>query len=256
MKKQAEQNGGKLHVLNGNHEIMNVAGRFRYATEEGMNEFQRWEKISHWAQRLKCKCKSDVSKCEAQIPTVSEDAHTARRTALQPGGYVAKRFLSNNPVSIVVGSTAFAHGGLHPKHVDYGISRINRETMNWISKGDRSADVPWFLSGRNAVVWSRQYSHPDENKCNCEMLQTALRSLSQAERMVVGHTVQYPMGINAACDDSVFRIDVGMSNGVCDAHPEVLEIIEDREVRRLRPLQSAQVLVSASKANKKIVNTN
>ena len=69
--------------------------------------------------------------------------------------------------------------------------------------------------------------------------------------MVVGQTVQYPEGINAACDGSVFRVDVGQSSGVCGAEPEVLEIVQDREVRRIRAQASVQVLVSASQALKK-----
>ena len=71
--------------------------------------------------------------------------------------------------------------------------------------------------------------------------------LPRTTRMVVGHTVQYG-GINAACDGSVFRVDVGQSSGVSGAEPEVLEIIEDREVRRIRAHASVQVLVSASQA--------
>ncbi len=60
--------------------------------------------------------------------------------------------------------------------------------------------------------------------------------------------MQYPRGITAACNDSVFRVDVGASSGVADAEPEVLEVIDDRLVRKLRANQAAQVLVSASDA--------
>lgn len=49
---------------------------------------------------------------------------------------------------------------------------------------------------------------------------------------MVGHTIQ-EAGINAACQDQVYRIDVGMSKGCGDGAPEVLEIIDDRVVRRL-----------------------
>ena len=44
--------------------------------------------------------------------------------------------------------------------------------------------------------------------------------------MVVGHTVQYS-GINAACDGSVFRVDVGQSSGVSGAEPEVLVVCQE-----------------------------
>ena len=41
-----------------------------------------------------------------------------------------------------------------------------------------------------------------------------------AQRMVVGHTIQ-EAGINTACNDRVFRIDVGLSQGCGDGAPEV-----------------------------------
>lgn len=37
---------------------------------------------------------------------------------------------------------------------------------------------------------------------------------------VVGHTIQ-EQGINSACAEQVFRIDVGMSKGCGDGEPEV-----------------------------------
>ena len=51
--------------------------------------------------------------------------------------------------------------------------------------------------------------------------------------MVVGHTIQ-EAGINSACDDRVFRIDVGLSKGCGNGEPQVLEIIDDKEVRQLQ----------------------
>lgn len=40
LRKEAAEAGGQLIVMNGNHETMNVAGRFRYATQSGIREFQ------------------------------------------------------------------------------------------------------------------------------------------------------------------------------------------------------------------------
>lgn len=50
---------------------------------------------------------------------------------------------------------------------------------------------------------------------------------------VVGHTIQ-EAGINPACDEHVFRIDVGMSKGCGDSEPEVLEILNDKVLRRIK----------------------
>ena len=57
--------------------------------------------------------------------------------------------------------------------------------------------------------------------------------LPGAARMVVGHTIQ-EAGINSACNDRVFRIDVGLSKGCGNGMPQVLEIINDKEVWQLQ----------------------
>jgi hypothetical protein len=58
--------------------------------------------------------------------------------------------------------------------------------------------------------------------------------------MVVGHTIQDRRGINSICNDTVIRVDVGLSKGCGDGEPQVLEIMNDRELRVLSahsPLQ-------------------
>lgn len=39
---EAEMSGGRLLMLNGNHETMNVARSFRYVTPAGLEEFRNW----------------------------------------------------------------------------------------------------------------------------------------------------------------------------------------------------------------------
>ena len=57
----------------------------------------------------------------------------------------------------------------------------------------------------------------------------AMRVLQQvgAKRLVVGHTVQ-KSGINSACGDKLFRIDVGLSAYYGDNPTQVLEIAGGR----------------------------
>lgn len=44
--------------------------------------------------------------------------------------------------------------------------------------------MPDFLNGRQAVVWARNYSAENEERCDCEMLQSALSMVPGAKRMV------------------------------------------------------------------------
>lgn len=53
LQQEAHAAGGALHVLTGNHETMNAQGRFRYATMEGTQLFQRWQRVEALAGALK-----------------------------------------------------------------------------------------------------------------------------------------------------------------------------------------------------------
>ena len=58
-------------------------------------------------------------------------------------------------------------------------------------------------------------------RCDCSALHQALQLVGgNAQRMVVGHTIQAG-GISEACDQRVFRIDVGLSHGCGDGAPQV-----------------------------------
>ena len=59
------------------------------------------------------------------------------------------------------------------------------ETRDWI-EGDRDVQMPDFLNGRQAVVWARNYSAENEERCDCDMLQHALSMVPGAQRMVSG----------------------------------------------------------------------
>lgn len=238
---QAGRAGGALHVLTGNHETMNVAGSYRYATPGGMASFARWARLHTLEAGLKAKC--GCTGVGPPPPPPSE--HTVARTAaLQPGGAVTRRFLAGNPTVLQVGSTVFVHGGVLPQHVAYGLERINAETQEWMLSGSQRSK-PRFLMGRSAIVWAREYSAEREERCDCETLEAALAGIPGARRMVVGHTIQQA-GVNAACGGRVLRVDVGLSSGCGDMDPEVLEIRDDAHVSVLSEPGSARAVAKAA----------
>jgi hypothetical protein len=237
LQREADAAGGALHILNGNHETMNVAHQFRYVTPGGYQDFHNWAQTHALEAALKGRCgchhgHANFSDLRKAMGLRSGDGLAARSAALQPGGPITSRFIAPHPVVLQVGTTVFVHGGLLPQHVEYGIERMNKEAREWFLKGPIKAK-PQFLSGREAVVWARDYSHEDASRCDCEALQKALDGVAGAKRVVVGHTIQ-SAGINSACGGRVLRIDVGLSKGCGDGAPEVLEILNDKEVRRLR----------------------
>ena len=121
----------------------------------------------------------------------------------------------------------FAHGGLLAEHAALGLDALNAASAAWFAgvKGP-DAPMPAFLAGSRAVVWSRHYGQPEAGRNDCGALAAALAATGAA-RVVVGHTIQAPLGINAACDGRALRVDVGMSAGCGGAEPQVLELLWD-----------------------------
>lgn len=205
---EARAAGGALHVLNGNHETMNVQGDFRYVTEGARNAFDDAEPRSSWASRF-------------------PGALRGRAGAFLPGGQYAK-LLAERDVVVVVGGTVFAHAGVRAPHVDHGIGKLNAETRAWM-RGDRE-QPPRLIADPEGPVWTRVYGDETLDEHACAVLSRALEKV-QARRMVIGHTVQ-SRGVTSACGERVWRIDVGLARHY-GGRTEALEIRGD-QVRVLR----------------------
>ena len=201
---EAKAAGGSVVVLNGNHEVMNVALELRYVTEGGYKDFV------------------SVPGADPHDPRVAAlpEPQRPRAAAFLPGGPIAKR-LAKRGIVAVVGDTVFAHGGVLPKHVRYGIDRMNREVSAWMDGSSR--ELPGVVTAEDGPIWTRRYSAAPDAE-DCRVLAETL-AMMQAKRMVVGHTPQRN-GINAACKEQVWRIDVGLAK-FYGGKPEVLEIGSD-----------------------------
>lgn len=197
----ATKSGSELRVLNGNHELMNAGFDFRYVTAKSFRSFDEF------AER--------VPVAAGNVPSEGR----GRAAAFAPGGSYALKLARHLTVA-VVGDTLFAHGGVLPAHVDYGLSRINREAEAFLS--GKLPRLPAALSGEDSPVWTRVYGSPELEPSTCEALGRVLQGVG-AKRLVVGHTVQKD-GISSACQERVFRIDVGLSAYYGDRPAQVLEI--------------------------------
>lgn len=200
---EAPKAGGAVHVLNGNHELMNAVGDLRYVTEDGLRDFSTTQLPS-----------------SAHLPAGLPTEARGRFAAFTPGSDVARKLAARNIVTIV-GDTVFAHAGVLPKHVRYGVDRINDEVSRFL-RGER-AELPTVVSSEDAPVWTRVYGEATPSAQACDELQAVLTALS-VKRMVVGHTPQQG-GISAACDGRVYRVDVGLSDYYGKSNPtQVLEL--------------------------------
>lgn len=191
LQEQAAAAGGAVHLLNGNHELMNALGDFRYVTREGFRDF-----------------------AEGAVP----DPLTAeaRAKAFLPGGRYATKLAARDMV-IVVGDSVFVHGGVLPRFVAE-LEQANRDARCFLL-GKRKEPPPAIVDPEGPL-WTREFSKED---AACDTLGETLEQLG-VSRMVVGHTPQLG-GITSACKGRVWRIDTGMA-GFYRGPTQVLEIRE------------------------------
>jgi len=209
----AAKEGGAVYILNGNHETLNVSGDFRYVTPAAFRE------------------SSIVALGTADFgsPGVSFTMQARARLALFSPGAPLARKLAQNPTVLVVNDTVFAHGGLLPGHVEFGLDNINSAVSEWMLGGAEPPEN--VVYSPDSVVWNRMYSrdhlYQQEKYMACSILKETL-DLVGAKRLVVGHTPQV-QGCNCECERSVWRVDVGMSVGVMGAPVQALEIVSKPE---------------------------
>lgn len=210
VREEAQRAGGAVHVLNGNHELMQAYFDFRYVTDSGFRSF--------------------VAAMDGPAVTLPEKVtpiQRGRALAFRPGGPISKE-LATHPTMFLLDGNAFVHGGILPAHAKRGIEPMNEEVRAWL-RGD--APQPTWIKGDQSPVWTRLYSKAPDAAA-CETAREAL-ALLKAKRMIVGHSIQKG-GITSYCDGAVWAIDVGMS-AFSGGKIQVLEIRGD-SVRPLGPV--------------------
>jgi hypothetical protein len=209
---EADEAGGAIHLLIGNHELMNASMDFRYVTAAGFSDFENMAGVDPPDSLL------------TSLPPFQRH----RAAVFRPGGQGA-RLLAGRKTALIIGNTLFVHGGILPEHVDMGLGQMNATIQLWLL-----GEIPepeWIATDRSPA-WTRLYSDAPDAAA-CDTLSSVLKTLSEdrsVDRMVVGHT---PLsGVTAYCGGRVWCIDVGMA-AYYKGFPEVLEIRGD-VVRSLR----------------------
>lgn len=182
---EAKAAGGEVILLLGNHELMNVAGDFRYVTRGGFTSFGGPTADPH----------------VAQLP----EAQRGRAAAFQPGGPYALKLAAQHLLFVRVGRSLFIHGGILPKYAAKAAD-ADRDVHDWLT--GKTQKAPETAMGEDGLLWTRAYSDSPQN-ADCKHLEEVLVRL-EADRLVMGHTVQQG-GISKACGDKAWRIDTGMS---------------------------------------------
>jgi hypothetical protein len=160
---QAEAAGGRVHVLIGNHEAMNLVGDLRYvakgefaafAEEESGDDRLRW--LEHYAKH-----KSDSGEISDALRSEFDERFPPgffghRRGFASDGKY--GRWLLDKPVVVVINRTAFVHGGLSPMIAEIGLDGVNETLLGEMVEYVALLD-PMFEAGILSPTDSF-YAHP------------------------------------------------------------------------------------------------
>ena len=240
LQQEAEAAGGAVHILLGNHEVMNLVGDLRYVSEGDYAQF------------------GDEAR-DGFPPGFFE-----RRAALAPDGHYG-RWLFSLPFALVINDTLFVHGGLSARVEGMSLGEINRSAQRDL----RTVTEGWHFLREAGVVtdetsfreFRRQARdiaaedgegpvartaravagaldglpfHPDgvtwyrgNALCHAWAEAPVLRGILAglgAQRVVIGHTVHEWRRLTSRLDGMVYRVDAGMNHAVYDGRAGALEI--------------------------------
>jgi hypothetical protein len=164
LQREAPGAGGRVVVLLGNHEAMNVLGDLRYVSPGEFAAFvdprspARRERL-YMASRQKLEAAAKATNPRI-LPSQVREQWLARtplgwaehRQAWSPSGELG-RWAARNPAIVKIGDTVFVHGGLSAEYAILGIDEINRRAAAAMARADASPNG--ILSDPLGPLWYR-----------------------------------------------------------------------------------------------------
>lgn len=190
---EAPKDGGRVILLLGNHELMNLHGDFRYVSDRECAYFGRYG-------------------CREPMQSYVD--------AMLGGGHLGQAILERHQAAALVEESPgsgegilFVHAGLLPEVAERleatgpaAEKVLNAEVAKQISGRDADAS----LLGDAGPLWSRRLALSQDRNV-CRDLERTLK-VFQAKRMIVGHTVQSDGRVGIRCGGRLLLGDTLISS--------------------------------------------
>ena len=203
---EAEAAGGRVHVLLGNHEAMNLTGDYRDVSAAAYAAFAS--------------------------PDEAPDAEgltgvAAYRQAHGPDGAYGS-WLKSLPVVIRINRNVFAHGGLSGALSGFSLEEINTATRSELTArmAAPGMDAVGLWLGPDGPLW-----HRGNARCHALLEAAALAenlAALGADRVVIGHTPTASHEVDLRLDGKAIAIDTGMLAQVYGGEAWALEIMGEQ----------------------------
>ena len=240
---EARQAGGAVHVVLGNHEVMNLAGDLRYVSREDYAAYAGDEESKLREQAWQRIQAQDPAATRAEFDASFPPGYFAHAQAFSPTGRYGAWLLAK-PFLIVINDTAFVHGGLSPLVAALGLEGVNQQLdkelrdylQTWsamtgelkLARPIEFLERPDALASRGAAAQSQAVRdmqnlavfttdgptwYRGQVLCypytETDNLAAALTKLGVA-RVVVGHTTSTTGRVISRFDGRVIQLDTGM----------------------------------------------
>jgi hypothetical protein len=249
---EAQKAGGAVHILLGNHEVMNLVGDLRYVPASEFASFAGPEdnklREDSWQRVIAQEPAAVRTEFDAAFPP----GYFARRQAFSPQGEYG-RWLLGKPFLITVNDTAFVHGGLPEMVAQLGLETTNQtlhtqlaeylqkvqalETEAHLARPVGFNELPQALTAAGAEEASKAVLTMQDTEVftpkgptwfrgqalcypytEAENLNRALAKLGVA-RVVAGHTPSQDGRVLSRFDGRVVLLDTGMLQSEYKGHP-------------------------------------
>ena len=226
LEKQAKKAGGRLHLLIGNHEHMNITGDLRYVHPGEYEAFEtrnsKQLRNNYYAyvvktieQQRKALVASDGD--ASHLPVTDDDfkrdwynehplGFVEHRLAWQQGGELFEWIAAHNTV-IRINDVLFLHGGLSAKLLPLSITDINERVRAELNREAFEGEP--LGTADNGPLWYRGLARGDE-ATERAALDSVLNHFD-AEMIVLGHTPDLN-AITPRFGGQVVIIDTGISD--------------------------------------------
>lgn len=229
---EAPKAGGRVVVVLGNHEAMNLLGDNRYTTA---GEYAAFADDRSTARRedfyISTRSKIEAA-ARAANPKLTPSQIREQWMAEHPLGWIEHRlawspsgelgkWATRNPAVVKIAGTLFVHGGLSAEYAKLSIDEINRRVAAAMATADDSPST--VLYDPLGPLWYRGLVTTDKDAEEARSKETpppkpltvdeeldSVLSAYGAERLVIGHTPDLK-GIEFLSGGRLARIDTGNS---------------------------------------------